>query len=507
MKKIFFTILIASLNLASYGQDFQIIPFNSDGQCGTVSPNVATPFTEAEINSSKFAATGTQYVMNVRVHYISNNILPANQELTALDLVGALNVKYNQANIFFKYKGFDNIANSTLLDIDNSDLNALFTTYASPDAIDIFINNSFFNTTSPGNSTTGLAITAINPANNQIYNKVIILRKDTLPVLNSVTPTNVDFKYYNAIHEMGHFLGLYHTHQQWKYVAGVLVTATDGECGLEENYNNSQWSILGDHIQDTNPDRSIAKYSNGTGVYTSATCAVRPAGWQASFACGTSVNFSLFNPPISNIMAYYSLCSSILTTGQYDYMRAFVASESLTGYFLSSKMNTIASLYLPYKREFFLYPNSDIVLGSTMRISARPTPAGYEISTFQKGFTYEIYDCDRIVSTNTTNINGLRETKQIHEIPSFPSPGSTFKILQVSPTIYSNCEPFPEVVRTDVLGGNDILLNNMTNPTINTLDATTIQSENFLSDLPQGLHVININLTNGETVQKTLIKQ
>jgi hypothetical protein len=375
--------------------------------------------------------------------------------------------------------------------------------YTTPGVIDVFVTNTFFGSLTNGMS--GVCASWGVPTDPS-FNKIIIIRRDVMPVLNSITPTNLNFGYNSVIHEVGHYLGLDHTHQQWKYVGGVLVAATDTECGLEENYNNSQWSLLGDHIQDTAPDRSRTKYSNGTGTINS-NCTIRPAGWIANATCGTSVNFALFNPPMNNIMAYYGQCTSLFTVGQYDYMRAYIVSESISGRFLASKMNTIASLYLPYKREFFLYPNSDIVLGSTMRISARPTPAGYEISTFQKGFTYEIYDCDRIVSTNTTNINGLRETKQIHEIPSFPSPGSTFKILQVSPTIYSNCEPFPEVVRTDVLGGNDILLNNMTNPTINTLDATTIQSENFLSDLPQGLHVININLTNGETVQKTLIKQ
>ncbi|MBQ0740413.1 hypothetical protein J9332_39660, partial [Aquimarina celericrescens] len=95
-----------------------------------------------------------------------------------------------------------------------------------------------FNGQSPtSQGTNGICITRMANFGSgfNIYDKFIVIRKDQIPVLNSSAPSNIDFKYYTLAHEMGHYLGLYHTHTQWKMVGGQLEEANDAECGLEEN--------------------------------------------------------------------------------------------------------------------------------------------------------------------------------------------------------------------------------------------------------------------------------
>ena len=87
------------------------------GECGTSAEGPVFRFNSSQLNQARFAVNLEKYVFNVKVHYIANNIPTNEQELKALDLVGALNLYFNQANIYFKYQGYDNISDALYLDI------------------------------------------------------------------------------------------------------------------------------------------------------------------------------------------------------------------------------------------------------------------------------------------------------------------------------------------------------------------------------------------------------
>jgi hypothetical protein len=244
-------------------------------------------------------STSTQYVLNVRIHYINNNIPIIEQENKALDMVASLNLAFNQANIFFKFIGYDNISNPDYLTITNTNREALYP--IDTENIEIYIPDVVLSA-----STFGATFYWEDPLNNQITRAMIAIRRDRIPVVNTTSQTNLSQSEYTLVHEMGHYLGLYHTHQLWKLTpsTGVYTAVSDNTCRIEENLDNSQWSYLGDLIQDTNPDRTSKYWNIGltqVPMYN-ADCTLNTAGYHGNATCNTSINLSLFNPPISNIM-------------------------------------------------------------------------------------------------------------------------------------------------------------------------------------------------------------
>ena len=486
------TLLIGCNNALS--QDVLITPTISNG-CGysLINPthNLNNPINTNTYRSPPSSAI--QYVFNIKIHFIANNVPVIEQENKAIDIVASLNLAFNQANIFFKFKGFDNISDSSFLTINGLNINSLYP--EDTENIEIFIPNVVLSST-----TFGATQAWVSNINNQVSRKIILIRKDRIPTVNLTNQTNSSQNEYTLVHEMGHYLGLYHTHQLWSYhvPTNTYNPVNDFSCALEENLDNSQWNYLGDLIQDTNPDRTDKYWSifqNNEIIYVpknNPDCSVNINGYHNDATCNTSINFSQFNPPISNIMSYYRTCRTSFTPNQYTYMRNYInlhlSNDNGTNGFLMNKMNTIESLYQPMTGGY----NTQGI--SNLNYINPQTPV------FQKGFDYKFVGCDfqlpKVMSSYTVN-----QTPIGH--PYYQA----IKIMQIDPNNAINCyiPPQSAYISGEIISFDSVLYNG--NTTIQTLDSEEIINTNLINNLPTGHHIIKKNLNDGQTINQNIIKQ
>lgn len=496
-----YTILILTLliSFAGYAQDLSI-QNNPIGLCGTEPVGPIKRYTNTELSSARHTSNNVKYVFNVKAHFIANIVPESEQELKALDLVGALNLYFNSANIFFKYKGYNNINDSSFLDISGNNITTLSNSYGNSNQIDVFICEKINSNV----NTAGTTYTWTNSSTGEISKKVIALRYDFLPIFNSLNPTRSDFKYYTSVHEMGHYLGLYHPHQRWKYNASnelipVRDNVTDCEA-LEENLDNSQWDILGDFIQDTNPDRVQKQY--GLNYYTN-NCSIFWGNYQDN-SCGNSINQTLFNPSTDNIMAYYHSCRSGFSSNQYDFMRAFIADES-DGGFLTSKLNTVESLYQPFEIinvEGDVAYVTDNVAGDGMATVCRGILRRHR---FQKGFDYSFSGTTKPdpSSTKKNEIPLIENNTYAFDVTIHQIDNNKKETIEVICTRDLVCKEEAytggKKTTTSNLGGGEV--------TVKILSSQEVSDPDLIKNLePQKYHIIKKTTESGATFQKTIYK-
>ena len=231
LKLVFTFIALLTLTLG-YAQDTLVL-MDATGECGTEPAGPVKNYSSVQLNNAKFSYNNTQYVFNVKTHFIDNIVPESEQELKALDLIGALNLYFNSANIYFKYQGYENIDNSNYLNLTGSNISDLIPNM-SDNQIDVFIANTVNNTSA------GVTWTWTWNSTGEIARKVIALRSDYLPTFNTTTPTLPDFSNYTAIHEVGHYLGLNHPHQH-DFMRTFIVDESNG--GFLTNQLNTVASL------------------------------------------------------------------------------------------------------------------------------------------------------------------------------------------------------------------------------------------------------------------------
>lgn len=214
------------------------------------------------------------YKFRIYVHVVRSSNGDGLSKTIASDIVTSLNKYYSGTHVSFTLLGSDYIDNNTyyLMTSSKEDAEALFKNNSRDDAIEIYVisNGAYLNA---AGSAQGIPSTAYY-VNNEYY------KESTLA------------------HEMGHCLGLWHTHHG---------TYHEDDTGIPEFVNGTNSAWAGDYIVDTPADPN--KWSGG-----------KYAGGDL-----TDANGDKYNPDPTNLMSYnMKVYRTKFTTNQIERIHDFI---------------------------------------------------------------------------------------------------------------------------------------------------------------------------------------
>lgn len=230
--------------------------------CGTIEPEIPT-WVQSRANNSTI--TYLEYRFYIFVHVVRSSAGKGLDASIASTLLDNLNAYYSGSNISYVLLGTDYIDEDkydlmSYNDIAKKNANGLFTTNSHSNAIDIYIISNGQNLKYEKNG----IIYTINGLAADIPATALFLRNNC-------------YQTTTAAHEVGHCLGLFHTHHG----------TAEGEAGIPELVNGSNSSTAGDFITDTPADPNIW---DGAGNYIGKDL--------------TDANGEQYNPDPYNLMSY-----------------------------------------------------------------------------------------------------------------------------------------------------------------------------------------------------------
>ncbi|MDR2064583.1 MAG: hypothetical protein LBP85_02570 [Prevotellaceae bacterium] len=247
--------------------------------CNTLSPEPPSWLFNSALQSAQ--SISTTYTLCVFVHIVRSSSGNGLGTGIVSNLVSKLNSDYANTGIQFQSIGNDFINSDVFYSsLVSSEYAELYATNSHINAIDIYVLGTSTNT---GN---------------------------TLGVAASIPSTAlwVHGNYYNTSvlsHEMGHCLGLYHTHH------GTITESGGDLLQCKELVNGSNSSICGDYVTDTPADPNFWNGCNYNGTVKDD-------------------NNQSYNPNPSNYMSYSSYtCWSLFTTVQKQRMKDFIANTMM----------------------------------------------------------------------------------------------------------------------------------------------------------------------------------
>jgi len=450
----------------------------------------------------------------------------------ALDVVAAANIRFNAYNIFFKYHGIGEIHNDLLYDA--SDLievtNTINSTTIFPDRSEVEMPNSY-NVYVASVDTGGGAAQLFKPR----YN---ISRGSFRDALDTST------------HEIGHTLGLLHTHEFYNdniYVLNLFTCEKVTRDITNSNYNATE---AGDFVTDTaavpnfrtqhlmelyldkraegwSPEDAIIYAKNNSILYNYfENCSYLGSNWIIPINqdtnypltyvtyCYGRINeygdyldepYDLSYEDINNLMSYKDnescINEGILTIGQAIRMRETIEIDCLDLLQDAFNEDGLASLYEPYEGGYF---------------SIGPFDPEQHIPLFQPGFDYSFISCDcdcpqpldyENVSFTYDERIGTFISKSETDYSSITHPNHNaidIKILNESQPwrCYDNNNKSPSA--GTLIKFNDNVLN--TNVTITTQDSLMINNSDLINDLQPGLYNIIKQFDDGSTEEQVIFK-
>jgi hypothetical protein len=407
---------------------------------------------------------------------------PMDFEKESLDVIAALNIFYNPYNVYFKYQGNDSINDSVLYDLYNGIFDYIDdypnpSEVIVPDSFNIYVSDT------------------INYGNAPAFNPKVVISRGK-------------FKWHedDTLHEVGHALGLLHTHENYH----SLITGEncehvtrdpldiDDPTDPDDTFYNAD--IAGDRVTDTAATSPLLQESLGFDEVDEFTCLY--------IGDGTDCQGTLYqiNPDdVHNIMGYtYAVCRDRVTVGQAIRMREAIEIDCYDKLIPAIRTDGFASLYKPYKGEYF-------------EVGPQPTIP----PLYQPGFSYNFISCD-CLATNDCPLpldyldTGFTYNEQIgsyihkeetnYSIITHPN-HTAIRIIELEESqpwrCYDNNNRNPN--GGTIIKFNDDVLN--TNVTITAQDSMSINNENLINNLEPGLYNIIEQFENGDTEEQLIIKE
>jgi len=418
----------------------------------------------------------TKYVFNVKFHVVYNDNgttrtnslgepgIPIGFD-EIMNAIRDLNVAFNQFNIYFKYRGFDQINDTNFLELEtNEEMNDLRSMYSTQNCINLFIVNGTVN---------GAV------ARTQFLDDNWFIRKWTL------------------CHELGHFFGLQHVFASYN---GVCENAPRFSDEIGFNANTAGDGIVDTHAWGNTLENNFIDCNYVGGAVDCDNRAIMPV------ILTTENNFYIDGPPRNNFLAiepYYTNCQPIFTPGQGRRMRS-----AITGYWAASfaaLMTSVESLYEPFEvigfggnRIISVHDNGD---GSgfvcrDLKIKHR----------FQKGFDYVFPDNDGVTDLINWNPDQVPENSNHYfnytVIINQIDPANAMTILLDTRGQHCEFEEFVsgQDVITDYLGSYVF--------TVEEWDSLKVQDPNLYDYLQKNkYHIIKKVTDKGTIYQVTIYKQ
>lgn len=437
-------------------------------------------------------------------------------ETKVLESVAYLNKHYNEFNIYFKYLGFEVIPQSPA-DLPNDVYEE-----TSPGS------GSYHCVTYPGFDPNGYGIVGrcqisdfFNWAEANYYNPNAIniyvpygsefggaadthlSTRSIVKVTKLTTPT--------FIHEVGHNLNIRHTRSSSERVTRDT---------QDPNFNAT---TAGDQVVDTPAQKPFRKNSeiNGSRYHyvDLDNCIYMPEGNDPNNNplpkekdnVNVEYDGTIFPEDIKNVMSDCFPCITVedskLTMGQGIRAREAIFNNSGIGDEFEGAITTVASLYEPYKGEYYI---------------AGPTPSPLNPPLFQPGFRYRFFECEcdcpsgeplpyEDVSFTFFHNSLLDIEKDENDFTSITHPNhSAIHIVfdHQFPDSYGQWtrKCYDNWNRASIGGSvtkfNDNIFN--TNVTITPKDSTSINNPNMINELDPGLYKIEKQYDDG-AVQETVI--
>src|SRR3990172_5522327 len=293
------------------------------------------------------------HYINVFIHIIRKSNGTQGVSLTeVLNAFQYMKSLYSPNNICFNLKGNDFIDNNEFFknygrQPGTSDFNTLITQNAQPDAIDIYVVPKFWKHYENiyGPTYWGLAESIVGSAFVMVDNPI----DPDNPVLRQFA--NTPFAGGTMAHEMGHCLGLWHTH----HGTFTEVGSDPGQC--PELVNGTNGTLCGDYCLDTPADPNLRLYPQSACQYT---------------VTAVDGNGQTYMPNPNNIMSYaLAVCWNYFSNDQVNRMFSAINTSPILQMASVPVNRTLTNMIIPFSSVFSLRftASNNVIAGPNVTVN------------------------------------------------------------------------------------------------------------------------------------------